>query len=68
MRAIGRQGGNGLTVLQAHAIEDLNDLTELAAHFTVGDVQVAQHKGISIAAALNGSDDQIAHATALMDL
>jgi hypothetical protein len=55
-------------VLQAHAIEDLNDLTELASHFTVGDVQVAQHKGIAIAAALNGGDDQIAHAAALMDL
>jgi hypothetical protein len=65
---IGRQGGNRLAVLQAHAIENLNDLTELPSHFAVGDVQVAQHKSIAIATTLNGGNDQIAHAAALMDL
>ena len=68
MWSIGRQGRNGLPVLQAHAIEDLNDLTDLAPHFAVGDVQIAQHKGIAITTTLNGGDDQIAHAAALMDL
>jgi hypothetical protein len=31
-------------------------------------VQVAQHKSIAIATTLNGGNDQIAHAAALMDL
>jgi hypothetical protein len=62
------QGGNGLTMLQPHALKHLNDLTDLAPHFAVGDVQVGQHKGVTIATALNGGDDEIAHAATMMNL
>jgi hypothetical protein len=66
--SIGRQGGNGGAVRQAHTVQDLNDLTELTPHRSVRDMDVPQHKSVPITTALNRRDDQIAHTATLEGL